>query len=256
MTEQVSEARLRGQNAGSGSPVAARCKEFLTRTFAALPWQMRVSDWTGAAYAVGGDADHWYGAPFGVHIGTPQAAEELMAYDGMAFLEKFLAREVDLTGNLFLLSFMRKYATGYRLKPLQVAAQFLRHTAFQSIGRARANVKFHYDIPQSVLDLYLDARYMSYSCALWEDPLRFDKAAMVKAGGGQADDVDSLEKTQWRKFKDAVDFLEPLEGETMLDIGCGYGGQPEVALDSRPFGEVVGWTHSRNQAVRGSLQLA
>ena len=43
-------------------------------------------------------------------------------------------------------------------------------------------------------------------------------------------------------------------GETMLDIGCGYGGQLAVSLESRPATRVVGWTHSANQ-VREGLQL-
>lgn len=234
---------------------ARRCRQFLQTALATLPWQMRVTDWTGDAYTAGGGEPHWYGGPLEVHIGNADAANDLLSFDALGFLERFVSGEADLSGNLFLLSFIRKYATGFRLKPWQVALQYLKHSAFQSIGRARANVKYHYDIPQSVLDLYLDRRYMSYSCGLWEQPERLDRTEMIRAGRGSDDDFDSLEKAQWRKFKDAADFLAPRQGETMLDIGCGYGGQLEVALESQPFGKVVGWTHSRNQVENGSRQL-
>lgn len=234
---------------------ALRCKEFLQAALSTLPWQIRVSDWTGDAYAVGKEKPHWYGAPLDLRIGTPRVAEDILSFDAMSVLERFVAGEADLSGNLYLLSFVRKYAKGFRLKPWQVAVQLLKHSAFQSVGRARVNVKYHYDIPQSVLDLYLDRRYRSYSCGLWEDAERLDRGTLVRVGVGQRDDFDSLEKAQWRKFKDAADFLAPREGETMLDIGCGYGGQLEVALESQPFGKVVGWTHSRNQAENGSRQL-
>ena len=42
----------------------------------------------------------------------------------------------------------------------------------------------------------------------------------------------------------------------MLDIGCGYGGQLRVLLESYPQASVVGWTHSHNQAEVGRRKLA
>ena len=53
-----------------------------------------------------------------------------------------------------------------------------------------------------------------------------------------------------------MDFIDPRDGETLLDVGCGYGGQLRVGLDHYPFGTVVGWTHSHNQVVEGTKQLS
>ncbi len=39
-------------------------------------------------------------------------------------------------------------------------------------------------------------------------------------------------------------------------MGCGYGGQLVVALESSPFGKVVGCTHSHNQTVFGRQLLS
>jgi len=83
-----------------------------------------------------------------------------------------------------------------------------------------------------------------------------DLVALRRPGAGRSDDFDSLEKAQWRKFQDAVDYVRPGPDETMLDVGCGYGGQLVVALESHPVRKVVGWTHSANQAREGRRMLA
>ena len=54
---------------------------------------------------------------------------------------------------------------------------------------------------------------------------------------------------------DAADFIAPQEGETCLDVGCGYGGQLAVSLERHPFGKVVGWTHSANQVREGKRRV-
>ena len=58
---------------------------------------------------------------------------------------------------------------------------------------------------------------MSYSCAMFEDPHNFDVEAMTLPGNGKSDAYDSLEKAQWRKYRDAIDFLEARSGETLLN---------------------------------------
>ena len=133
----------------------------------------------------------------------------------------------------------------------------LRNTAFQNVSRARVSVKSHYDIPQEALNHYLDRKYMSYSCGMWEEPGELSLEGLLRVGSETpgSDPRDSLEKAQWRKYKDAVDFIAPELGETLLDIGCGYGGQLAVALEHHPFGKAVGWTHSSNQVAEGKRRI-
>jgi cyclopropane-fatty-acyl-phospholipid synthase len=127
--------------------------------------------------------------------------------------------------------------------------------AFQDPVRARISVKTHYDVSQDALALYLDREYLAYSCAMFERPDDKSVDELVRIGTGEHDTFDSLEKAQWRKFKDAADWVRPDAGESVLDVGCGYGGQLRVVLDAYPSARVVGWTHSSNQVKEGVTRL-
>jgi cyclopropane-fatty-acyl-phospholipid synthase len=234
---------------------SAGFQTFLTEGLRQLRWPTIVTDWTGHTYQVGGDETHWSGDTLRVHIKTEAAARDLRKADGMRFLERFLDGEVDLAGNLYIIPDIRRSAS-LRLKPLRILHRLFHIVAFQNRSRSRKSVKSHYDVPQDALNVYLDRTYMSYSCGMFEDPDRLDIEELKRVGRGREDDFDSLEKAMWRKFKDAVDYIAPAPGETLLDVGCGYGGQLVVALENHPFGKVVGWTHAHNQAIEGRKMLA
>jgi len=234
---------------------AIQLEAFLTDALGDLPWRIEVTDWAGHSYDVGGTEEHWSGDHLRVRIRAEAAARDLMRVDGMRFLERFLDGEVDLEGNLYILPSIRR-AASFRLNPLRLVGRLFRIAAFQNKSRARSSVKSHYDIPQEALNVYLDRTYMSYSCGMFEDPDRRDIQELKRVGSGREDDFDSLEKSMWRKFKDAADFIAPEPGETLLDVACGYGGQLVVALENHPFGKVVGWTHACNQATEGRRMLA
>ncbi len=239
---------------GTGSSLADELKSFAEYGFGVFPWQVVITDWRGDTYSVGGREPHFSGKPLYVNIRTEAAGRDLLRLDGMRFLERFLEGEVDFTGNLYALPSIRKHGR-FKMMPWHFAGRLLDFTAFQDTSRASVSVKSHYDIPQEALNEYLDRRYMSYSCGMFEDPDNLDIESLLRVGKGREDDWDSLEKAQWRKFKDAVDYINPKPGETMLDVGCGYGGQLEVALENYDLGKVVGWTHSRNQATEGRRLL-
>ena len=238
--------------------VAQQLGAFIKESFPTkeFRWQLQIKDWTGKSYSIGQKESHRINGkkPLIMTIKTPAAAKELMTYNAMGLLDKFVSGEVDIEGNLYLFSEIRP-TYEFNLKFFQRILALLKNKAFQKINNSTLNVKSHYDIPQEALNVYLDQRYMSYSCGMFERPYDYNIEEMLKVGKGEKDKYDSLEKAQWRKFKDAVDFLNPKKGDTMLDVGCGYGGQLEVALESHPFGKVVGWTHSANQAKEGKKLL-
>src|SRR5262245_31692038 len=235
--------------------LASRVRDFIQYTLAVFPWQVMIQDWTRQIYSAGGNAPHWCPQPLRITLKTEAAAKTLLSYNALKFLDKFLEGDVDHACNLYLLPDIRHYAR-FNLKAVQLLPQLLLHKAFQTQRRARVNVKSHYDIPQEALNVYLDRTYMSYSCGLWEDPLNRERTALLRIGQGEHDTFDSLEKAQWRKFKDAVDYINPQVGDTLLDVGCGYGGQLLVALQQAPFSKVVGWTLSANQVREGTKMLA
>lgn len=234
-----------------------RLHAFMEQTFGDFPWEIVVRDWTGRRYSVGRGEEHWRGTPLELDVGNEASARDLIGLNPVAFLERFVRGESDLSGNLHLLGEIRNHAR-LELSPLQTAWRVLANRAlqFQDPSHARISVKSHYDIPQAALDLYLDKAYLSYSCAMFEAPERLDVEELVRVGEGRADTFDSLEKAQWRKFQDAADYVAPAPGESVLDIGCGYAGQLRVLFDAYPGAQAVGWTHSSNQASVGREKLA
>jgi len=235
--------------------LADELRSFLCQSLADFPWQLEVSDWTETHYTVGRGEEHWFGSPLRVRFKTPAPARDLLRLDGLSVLEHFVRGELDLEDNLFLLASIQNFAK-LGMSPLRFASRVIVDKAFQDPRRATTSVKSHYDIPQQVLDTYLDRVYKAYSCAMFENPDRMDLQESLRVGEGKSDDFDSLEKAQWRKFKDAVDFIAPSNGDRMIDIGCGYGGQLVVALEEYPDTNVVGWTLSRNQVLEGRKMLA
>ena len=243
------------QGAGSSAAVAERLVAMTTETLRTFPWPVRFQDWTGRRWSAGGSAGHWSGPPLEVTLHSEAAGRALLARDVMGFLERHLAGEADLEGNLYVVSDIRAHAR-LDLSWPHALWSLLRHRAFQTPARARVSVKSHYDLPQAALDLYLDRSYRAYSCGIFEDPERLERDELLRIGGGAGDAFDSLEKAQWRKFTDAIDWIAPAAGDTLLDIGCGYAGQLRVALEQHAFARIVGWTHSRNQVREGAALLA
>ena len=232
-------------------------RTFMNRTFHAFPWELEITDWTGGCWSVGGAAGlHWCGEPLRIHLRTPAGGADLLRHDAMSFLERFVRGDIELEGNLYALSYIRKYTRLAPVTALRALPSIAANLLYQSVRRARENVRSHYDIPQAALDLYLDRVFRSYSCGIWDDPTIGGKPELLAVGTAGADAPDTLEKSMWRKFKDAVDFVAPRPGETLFDVGCGYGGQLAVALAEQPFGRVVGWTHSRNQVAAAGQLLA
>lgn len=237
--------------------ISQRLERFSKETFSEFPWTIEIHDWLDNSYHVGLGKYHWYEKPLIFKIHTQQAAKDFIALNGIGFIERYLQEEVDIEGNFYVLTSLKYYAK-INLNFIQFIKARLANYYFQTTIRAKTNVKSHYDISQSLLETYLDQTYMAYSCAMFENTT-LDKEKLpelITQGKGKADNFDSLEKAQWRKFKDAVDFIAPKSGDTMLDVGCGYGGQLVVALENQSFSKVVGWTHSNNQATQGKQLLS
>jgi cyclopropane-fatty-acyl-phospholipid synthase len=73
------------------------------------------------------------------------------------------------------------------------------------IGRAQRNVAHHYDLSDELYDLFLDSDWQ-YSCAYYHD------------------ETQSLEQAQNDKMQHIASKLLLRPGQSVLDIGCGWGG--------------------------------
>lgn len=112
---------------------------------------------------------------------------------------------------------------------LRLALQMLRArlTNLQSRARAFQVGEVHYDIGNDVFAAMLDAR-MIYSCAWWAQ-------------------AETLDAAQEAKLDLICRKLELRPGESLLEIGCGWGGLARYAAE-RYGVRVTGITVSREQA--------
>ena len=91
----------------------------------------------------------------------------------------------------------------------------------------RKNIQYHYDVSNAFYRLWLDAR-MVYSCAYFRS------------------ESDSLDAAQTQKLDHICRKLQLREGESFLDIGCGWGGL--IFWAAERYGvKAKGITLSRNQ---------
>jgi cyclopropane-fatty-acyl-phospholipid synthase len=94
--------------------------------------------------------------------------------------------------------------------PLQAALRWVSRQlrSFQQynpIAKARQNVAHHYDLSRQLYELFLD-QDLQYSCAYYEDP------------------DDTLEQAQENKKRHIAAKLRLAPGQTVLEIGSGWGG--------------------------------
>ncbi len=99
-----------------------------------------------------------------------------------------------------------------RPNPLQnLALKFLHRRRDNSREGSKRNIRAHYDLGNSFYRLWLDPT-MSYSSALY---------------GGQSD--KSLEAAQTAKYDRILAQIGAKQGDSILEIGCGWGGFAETA---------------------------
>lgn len=101
---------------------------------------------------------------------------------------------------------------------------------------SRRNIARHYDLGNDFYRLWLDPG-MTYSSAIFEDPER-----------------ESLESAQARKYERLLDWLDARPGQSILEIGCGWGGFAEAA--ARRGLKVTGVTLSKEQLAHARDRIA
>lgn len=92
----------------------------------------------------------------------------------------------------------------------------------------KAEIAYHYDVDNDFYGLFLDTPYRAYSCAVWED-------------------ATSLEEAQHNKLARLSRFAGIEAGQSILDIGCGWGGMLKYVLNYAGVASATGVTLSEDQ---------
>jgi cyclopropane-fatty-acyl-phospholipid synthase len=84
-------------------------------------------------------------------------------------------------------------------------------------GGSLKNIHSHYDLSNDLFTTFLDKETLMYSSAIYD---------AVKAPAGRSGLVfrGTLEQAQWRKLDTLLDRAQVRAGQTLLDIGFGWGG--------------------------------
>jgi len=134
--------------------------------------------------------------------------QNMLADGNLGLAESYMDEDFDIEKgqiyDLLIVLLKARLEEKIRNNPSQVAA--ILWIRFRNLLRGRyKNVQSHYDTGDDLFESFLDS-HMTYSC------------------GYKKSDHDSLEQLQINKFDRICQKLDLKEGDTLLDIGCGYGG--------------------------------
>jgi cyclopropane-fatty-acyl-phospholipid synthase len=188
------------------------------RAGSALP--LRLELWNGRRFDFGRDPE--------VTIRVPQVSalsyllKPTLANLGRAYVEGMLEVEGRVNSMIRLASELAERSLGDATRPVRAFSAF-RH----SKKKDAAAIEYHYDVSNEFYQAFLDPN-MVYSCAYFED--------------GNED----LATAQLKKIDHILNKIQVQPGDTLLDIGCGWGAL--VIRAAQKYGaRCVGVTLSRNQ---------
>lgn len=175
---------------------------------------------------------------FTLKINNEQAARGVLSRGSMGFREEYAAGNIDVDGDLKQLLRLGIHidSRGLDLSAKTVAAIAVRNiTSLNTLRKAPGHIAHHYDLGNDFYKLYLDES-MTYSCAYFMT------------------DKDTLDEAQQQKYEHICRKLCLREGDTIIDVGCGWGGM--LLYAARNYGvHGVGCTLSRQQAEYASQRV-
>ena len=191
------------------------------------------------------------GAPkFNLIFRTEQAMQAIMVNVDLGFGEAYMAGDIDLEGSMTDLMIMvmttdlmdafRKviYNPVNILRHLPAQARVFWHYLYQRHTHAndKAFISQPYDLGNAFYSLWLD-KDMLYSCGYFKTP------------------EDSIDLAQEQKREHLCRKLRLQPGESLLDIGCGWGGT--LIYAAQHYGiHGVGVTLSKEQAAEANRRIA
>jgi cyclopropane-fatty-acyl-phospholipid synthase len=184
-----------------------------------------VEFWDGKSKHYGPGAEE-----FKMTLRSEGTIKKILSGGTLAFGEEYMAGNIMIEGDIqkMVMLYDQWQAVAGKLS-LPTITRILWNRAFSrhTIGDSGKNVRRHYDISNDFYSLWLDPA-MVYSCAYFKS------------------DADDLETAQNNKHEHICRKLQLKAGETLVDIGCGWGGMMFYA--AKNYGAVcTGYTLSKNQ---------
>ena len=151
---------------------------------------------------------------FTLRFNTATAQWRTVLSGHIGVLESYFSGGIDIEGDLarvFALGLDAGFAQPHPwVRVRNRWHEFTKNNA--SLARAKANARFHYGLGADFYRLWLDRALMMYTCAYWEE------------GESGQDGTRDVELAQVAKVEHVCRKVMLKRGETVVDIGCGFGG--------------------------------
>ena len=163
-------------------------------------------------------------------IKSAKVPQQIFSKGFLGFGEAYVSGDLEVEGDfqeLLRLGFVVQFdEKNFLLREKMQLLPFYLKT-MGTVGKAGRNIAHHYDLTPEFYSLFLDES-LTYSCGYFKN------------------ENDSLDKAQRNKYDHIAGKLMLSPGETLVDIGCGWGGM--LLHSTREYGtRGVGITLSTNQ---------
>ncbi|MBI4836544.1 MAG: class I SAM-dependent methyltransferase [Candidatus Abawacabacteria bacterium] len=176
---------------------------------------------------------------FTIIFHNSRVLDDIIKHVSLGFGEGYMHGDIDVEGDWEQLTRLRFAPEIARIRPsLKTLAQIvlLRISYKNNIAQAKKNISFHYDLSNEFYEAWLDKK-MVYSCAYFKDA------------------NNSIEQAQDDKLEYICRKLLLKPGQTLLDIGCGWGALVMYAVQKYGV-KAHGITLSRNQLEKAKARIA
>lgn len=143
-----------------------------------------------------------------LNVKRSRAEWRLLLFGHIGLLESYFDGSLDVDGDIA--AGLRAGLDGdfARPNPLVAIRNWWHELRFsnRSLDQAKANARIHYGLGTEFFRCWLDRPAMMYTCAYWKEG------------------TETLEEAQRNKIDHVCKKLQLKPGETVADIGCGWGG--------------------------------
>lgn len=167
---------------------------------------------------------------FRLILKNEKVVQRIISEKSLGFGEEFMKGNIEIEGNIQDLLKM-SYGDAWADLPISSKTKlriFLNYIfSLGSIAKAKKNIAYHYDLGNDFYSLWLD-KTLTYTCAYFKKT------------------EDSLMEAQLNKYNHIAKKLRLKQGESLVDIGCGWGGMMFYAAENYGV-RCEGYTLSKQQ---------